>query len=266
MRRLRNKLGDDPEHPRYIHNAALDDIAFVERERGFEITKYIKDRTVIEDAESTIDLISRGWRLHNYPARLAYSATPPDFGSLLVQRRRWANGGLMILPNLLSYLRSGPLSWSRLAEGLIRFHYLTSIAGVSFALLLLLMIPFEDNAAALWLPVASLPYYYLYARDLKLNGYRLSDVFRVYALNLMLVPVNLGGALKSLHQGWTGEKIPFVRTPKIAGRTSAPWVYVLGEHALLAYSVFAFLMDIAAGRYAHALFSGINAAFFLYIL
>ena len=41
----------------------------------------------------------------NYPERLSYSATPPDFGSLVVQRRRWANGGLLILPKLWDQLR-----------------------------------------------------------------------------------------------------------------------------------------------------------------
>ena len=60
--------------------------------------RYIQDRTVIEDTESSVDLIARGWRLVNYPERLSYSATPPDFGALVIQRRRWANGGLIILP------------------------------------------------------------------------------------------------------------------------------------------------------------------------
>ena len=66
----------------------------------YEIKQYIKDRTVIEDTESTIDMGLYGWRLHNYPERLSYSATPPDFGSLCIQRRRWANGGLLIVPKL----------------------------------------------------------------------------------------------------------------------------------------------------------------------
>ncbi|TMH25800.1 MAG: hypothetical protein E6H63_14345, partial [Betaproteobacteria bacterium] len=63
---------------------------------------------VIEDTESSIDLINRGWQLYNYPERLAFSATPADFGALLIQRRRWANGGLIILPKLLRYLVRGP--------------------------------------------------------------------------------------------------------------------------------------------------------------
>ena len=43
---------------------------------------------------------STAGRSYNYPERLAYSATPPDFGSLCIQRQRWANGGLLILPKL----------------------------------------------------------------------------------------------------------------------------------------------------------------------
>jgi cellulose synthase/poly-beta-1,6-N-acetylglucosamine synthase-like glycosyltransferase len=106
--------------------SALEDIAEAGRERGYPIRRFIQDRTVIEDTESTIDLIARGWRLHNYPERLAFSATPPDFGALLIQRRRWANGGLLILPKLLRHLaRSGSIR-GVLREGFMRCHYLAS--------------------------------------------------------------------------------------------------------------------------------------------
>src|SRR5437762_4320534 len=94
-----------------VRKAALDDIAESDTERGHPIRRYIQDHTVIEDTESTVDLISRGWKLYNYPERLAFSATPPDFGSLLIQRRRWANGGLLILPKLIRYLASRA-SWA----------------------------------------------------------------------------------------------------------------------------------------------------------
>ena len=88
-----------------IRKRALEDIVEVETAGGFEIRTYIQDRTVIEDTESSIDLGQHGWTLVNYPERLSYSATPPDFGSLVVQRRRWANGGLLILPKLWAQLR-----------------------------------------------------------------------------------------------------------------------------------------------------------------
>src|SRR5262249_19760865 len=71
-----------------VRVAALRDIGRFTEERGHEVPVFIQDRTVIEDTGSTIDLARRGWKLFNYPERLAYSATPPDYGSLIVQRRR----------------------------------------------------------------------------------------------------------------------------------------------------------------------------------
>jgi hypothetical protein len=93
--------------------AALRDIESTRRERGEVVSVFIQDRTVIEDTGSTIDLVRRGWRLHNHAERLAFSATPPDFGSLIIQRRRWANGGLIIFPDLLKHAlaRRGPPPW-----------------------------------------------------------------------------------------------------------------------------------------------------------
>ncbi|MDG0809220.1 glycosyltransferase family 2 protein [Cohnella rhizosphaerae] len=76
-----------------IRKSALEDIGETEWVGGFKIRRFIQDRTVIEDTESSVDLARHGWTLVNYPERLSYSATPPDFGSLIVQRRRWANGG-----------------------------------------------------------------------------------------------------------------------------------------------------------------------------
>src|SRR5581483_8012702 len=69
-----------------IRKSALDDIVEKETVNGFEVKRFIQDRTVIEDTESTIDLGIHGWKLCNYPERLSYSATPPDFGSLVVKR------------------------------------------------------------------------------------------------------------------------------------------------------------------------------------
>ena len=89
-----------------IRKRALDDIVEVEHQGGFEIRRYVMDRTVIEDTESSLDLAIHGWWLLNYPERLSYSATPPDFGSLCIQRRRWANGGLIILPKLWQLRRA----------------------------------------------------------------------------------------------------------------------------------------------------------------
>jgi cellulose synthase (UDP-forming) len=41
------------------------------------VRRYIQDRTVIEDTESSIDLVAHDWTLFNYDERLSYSAPPP---------------------------------------------------------------------------------------------------------------------------------------------------------------------------------------------
>ena len=242
-----------------LRKAALDDLKEVRRERGFEVYRFISDRTVIEDTESTVDLIAKGWTLHNYPARLAYSATPPDFGALLIQRRRWANGGLLILPKLLRYLSCRPWRLRKLAEAIMRLHYLVSIAGVNLSLLALLIYPFEHPMQNLWLPVSALPYFVLYGWDLSKLGYRKADVVRAYALNLLLLPVNLAGVCQSLHQAVTGAKAPFGRTPKVRGRTAVPASYLLAELAVLTLAVVLLLVDAASERWVHALFAMVNA-------
>ena len=248
-----------------LRYAALQEIVVTETERGHTIQRYIQDRTVIEDTESTVDLLCRGWTLYNYPERLAYSATPPDFGSLAVQRGRWANGGLIILPKLLRYLARGPQRLHKLREGFFRVHYLTSIAGVNVGLVLMLAYPFPDVFQSPWLPATALPYYVLYARDLWLSGYRLKlDLLRVYALNLLLLPVNLGGVMRSLHQAAMGHKIPFRRTPKVAGRTRVDAAYVAAEFAITVACLLIGAWYAERGHVAQSVFALVNGAFFIY--
>jgi cellulose synthase/poly-beta-1,6-N-acetylglucosamine synthase-like glycosyltransferase len=107
-----------------IRKQALLHIVTHEHERGHVVPVYIQDKTVIEDTGATIDLIRKGWSVENYPARLSYSATPSDFGALVVQRRRWANGGLIILPKLLAHVFSRWPSPRNILEAVLRIHYL----------------------------------------------------------------------------------------------------------------------------------------------
>jgi cellulose synthase/poly-beta-1,6-N-acetylglucosamine synthase-like glycosyltransferase len=248
-----------------LRRAALEDICEFVVERGYRIARFIQDRTVIEDTESTVDLISRGWHLHNYPDRLAYSATPPDFGALIIQRRRWANGGLIILPKLLRYLARGPARVRKMvAESWMRVHYLTSLTTTSVGMLALLFHPFERSMYSYWLPVTAAGYYILYGFDLVDCGYDWADLLRVYALNLMLLPISLGGVLKSLHQAWTGSKTPFGRTPKVRGRTGAPPMYISFALALPVYCAARGLLNLANRRILWAAFLLFNGAFLAY--
>ncbi|TAK48482.1 MAG: glycosyl transferase [Xanthobacteraceae bacterium] len=247
-----------------IRRRALDDIATECEERDFRFKVFIQDKTLIEDTAASIDLIQRNWRLYNYPARLAFSATPPDFGSLLIQRRRWANGGLLIFPNLIQYTLQRPLSMSQLAETLVRSNYLLGAAFTSVSMLILLVCSFNDNLFSIWVPLAALPYQLVYCIDLKIAGYRRRDLLRVYALNMMLIPIYLGGTMQSLRQAFTGRKAPFARTPKVAGRTATPLLYLFALYGLLAWCLFVFIGDLTSGRTFHMSFTLINTAAYLY--
>jgi hypothetical protein len=250
-----------------LRKSALEDVATEDIERGFRITRYIQDRTVIEDTESTVDLVSRGWSLFNYPERMAHSATPPDFGALLIQRRRWANGGLIIFPKLIRYLTRPNRVPNRLGHAFVGIHYLVSIALVNLASLALMGLPvFDASLRSPWLPLSALPYFLIFARDLRQSGYRRSDALRVYALNLLLMPVNIGGVLKSVQQLLTGRRTPFARTPKVTYRTMAPPIYILSGLALCAVSAVIAMMDVLRAHWWHGAFASLNAVMLAYAL
>ncbi len=244
-----------------IRKRALDDIVEVETVGGFPIKTYIQDRTVIEDTESSIDIGTHGWTLVNYPERLSYSSTPPDFGSLIVQRRRWANGGLLILPKYSEQLserrrRNERVLWREVA---LRVNYMASISWASFGLIFLLAYPYDGRLLSPWVFLAAVPYFVAMGADLRYSGYRFSDIFRIYGFNLVLLAINLAGVLKSIQQAFTGEKIPFARTPKVAGRTAAPGLYVLAPYVIVAFSVFTFWRDYSAQNWGNAAFAAFNA-------
>jgi cellulose synthase/poly-beta-1,6-N-acetylglucosamine synthase-like glycosyltransferase len=255
-----------------IRKRALNELLEEEDESGFVIRRYIKDRTVIEDTESSIDLRGKGWRLYNYPERLSYSATPPDFGSLVVQRRRWSNGGLVILPGLVRLLwkRGEGVRRPPLPELYLRTNYLASISWASLGLLILLFYPFDGALLSRFAILTAFPYFAMMASDLRHCGYRWTDVFRIYGFNLLLLPVNLAGTGQSIVQAIGGQKIAFARTPKVRNRTVAPLVFLLVPVVLAGWSGHTLVRDIDEGAYVHGLFAAINVfattyAFFAFI-
>jgi len=218
-----------------IRKRALDDIAETAYITDWEIKHYIRDRTVIEDTESTIDMGIHGWRLYNVPERMSYSATPPDFGSLCIQRQRWANGGLLILPKLRQQSRSRKSRGerTRFGELFLRWNYMASICWSSFSLLILLAFPFNATLISPLLGLVALPYFMAMASDLRYCGYKRVDIFRIYGFNLVLLPVNLAGTVSSLVQGITASKAAFARTPKVRNRTVAPPFFVIAPYLVI---------------------------------
>lgn len=249
-----------------LRMSALEAIKEIQVVDGKTVAVYIQDRTLIEDTESTIDLVHKGWKLYNYPKRMTYSASPADFGSLLIQRRRWANGGLIILPKLLRYAFRAPKNLRLAREFFMRFNYL---AMTSLSVAMLLVYSFYTFSPRLSTPLliyATIPYMVLFSRDLKICGYRYTDVFRVCAFNLMLLPVIAAGVMKQMEQIVTGRKIPFGRTPKVQGRTGAPAFYYLVELALIGYFAHRMVVERHDQDWSQIAFAGINFALLVYAL
>jgi cellulose synthase/poly-beta-1,6-N-acetylglucosamine synthase-like glycosyltransferase len=244
-----------------IRKVALKDIVETEYVGGYEIKRYIQDHTVIEDTESSIDLALNDWRILSYPERLSYSATPPDFGSLTVQRLRWANGGLLIFPKLLR-LRHQRKHQGRplpLVSFLLRTNYLASIAWSSVGLLLLLAYPYDGRLLSPLVLLAAAPYFIAMAMDLRYCGYKYSDILRIYGFNLILLPINLAGTLKSLQQAITTKKIPFARTPKVKNRTATGWWYLIAPLLIIGFSIITLWRNIEGQNWGNAAFAGFNA-------
>ena len=249
-----------------LRKRALDDIAETERVGGYPIRRYIQDRTVIEDTESSVDLGLKGWTLHNYPERLSYSATPPDFGSLCIQRQRWANGGLLILAKFRRYAAARSTRGMVGAGGelFLRMNYLASIAWASLGLVVLLAYPFNGALLSPIVLATALPYFVAMTGDLKRCGYKRTDVFRIYGFNLILLAVNVSGVVKSLVQAVGGQKIAFARTPKVRDRTTAAISFVLVPYVIIVFALFTIWRDVHQAAYAHAAYAAVNAVLCAY--
>jgi len=223
-----------------IRYSALEAISTTRVDDGKPVRIFIQDKTVIEDTGSTVDLLKLGWTVQNHFVPLAYSATPADFGALAIQRKRWANGGLIIMPDLMQQYLQSPDRIGRLPELVLRAHYLLSPAIGNVAVFMLMIWAGAESSGILWTPLVMLPYFALYMMDLRRLGYRRRDLFGVCSLNLMLLPVNFAGIITSIFQMVTGRKGSFIRTPKISLRTNVPpyaLVFNLGVFVLmLAYA------------------------------
>jgi EAL domain-containing protein (putative c-di-GMP-specific phosphodiesterase class I)/cellulose synthase/poly-beta-1,6-N-acetylglucosamine synthase-like glycosyltransferase len=248
-----------------IRKRALDDIAVTSYIGDFEVRSYIRDRTVIEDTESTVDLRAHGWRLFNCPERLSYSATPSDFGSLCIQRQRWATGGLLILPKLRVRGR-GSRARASFGELFLRTNYMASIAWSSLSLLLLLAFPFNATLISPWLFVLALPYFWAMASDLRYCGYKGTDVARIYGFNLVLLPVNLVGVGATVVQAITASKGTFTRTPKVRDRTVAPPVFVIAPYLVVALAAFTFTIAFEHNRRENMAYAALNFVLAVYAI
>jgi cellulose synthase/poly-beta-1,6-N-acetylglucosamine synthase-like glycosyltransferase len=252
-----------------MRKRALEDVAESDYVGGeWPIRRFIQDRTAIEDTESSIDLGLHDWKLYNYPERLSYSATPPDFGALCIQRQRWANGGLLILSKVWRVMRARRSQGrrNRFGEVFLRVNYMASIAWSSASLIFLFAFQFSDRLLSPLVMVVAVPYFLAMSSDLKYCGYKRLDTVRVYGFNLILLPVNLAGTFSSIVQGLTGAKGHFRRTPKVRERTVAGLIHVVLPFALVAFSAVTFVYAFDSRHWVNAGFAALNGVLATYAI
>lgn len=240
-----------------IRRQALEDICEIDVEDGFPVKRYIKDQTLVEDIESTIDFLAHDWEIFNLTGKLAYRGTPASYGALLVQRRRWAGGGLVNLTKYLRCLARRPDWMRRVPEALLRLHHLGAQSVNLGGLLLPLLILARAPLRGWWLWIA-VPYYALCQRDLAACGYKFRDLLRLLALNLLLIPVNVMGTIGALHRAWTGKNRTFPRTPKSGERITMPPGYVVVALVSPLLMILASAWSAKHREWSSALFCGIN--------
>lgn len=198
--------------------------------------------------------------MFNAPERLSYSATPPDFGSLCIQRQRWATGGMLIVPKLWQRAKACRRRGERMrfAEKFLRWNYMASITWSSLSLLVLLAFPFNATLISPVLGLVALPYFWAMASDLRYCGYKILDIARVYGFNLVLVPINLAGATATLVQAITASKPVFARTPKVRNRTVTPLLFVISPYLLVGLAAFTGIESYWHKAWENMVFAALN--------
>ena len=173
---------------------------------------------------------------------------------------------MLLLPALARYFRTGEGGRGKAKEVFMRAQYLLSLGPVSMALIFILLFSWQLKIWAIWMMLIAAVYFSLYMRDLYLIGYRRSDLLRVFALNLLLVPINIGGLATSIHQAFTGRKAKFRRTPKTETRTAISPGFLIAEVTGLGVLMALSLRSLAQESHAQAAFIAIHAIFFLYAI
>ena len=164
------------------------------------------------------------------------------------------------------------MMWARkrigatLLEGFLRLSYLMGVLWAGIGLVVLLFYPFDDSLVSGWALMAAVPFFAALATDLRRNGYRRRDTLGVYGLNLMLLPINTVGALKSIAQAIGGSVVTFARTPKVRTRTVAPFFYIVVPYVIIVWAFLTLASDIDQRNWWHACFALLNGTLALYAM
>jgi len=149
--------------------------AAVLRRKYLEEVGGIAGDTITEDAETALELHTRGYESYYYPRGMIYGLQPETFSAFVIQRSRWAQGMIQIFLLKNPLLRKGLKWYQKLGYLNSNFFWFFSIARVIFLIAPILFLFFgveiynatltEVLAYAIPHFIASLTVsYYLYAK------------------------------------------------------------------------------------------------------
>ena len=189
-----------------LRKLALDDIAESEHVGAGRSAASSRTAPSIEDTESTVDLGLHGWTLFNYPERLSYSATrrtsarsasSASAGRTAACSSSSSCGGTLRAAAARAECGLGEIVPADQLHGLDRLGERQPDPAPRP--------PVHEQPAHPLVLVAAVPYFVAMAIDLRC-GYKRTTSPRVYAFNLLLLPVNIAGTLKSIEQAISGTE------------------------------------------------------------
>ena len=106
--------------------------AAVLRRKYLEEVGGIAGDTITEDAETTLELHSKGYESYYYPRGMIYGLQPDTFSAFIIQRSRWAQGMIQIFLLKNPLLRKGLKWYQKLGYLNSNFFWFFSIARFIF--------------------------------------------------------------------------------------------------------------------------------------
>ena len=195
--------------------------------------EFFCSKTPIEDTGTTMKLALHGLRSECLARQLSWSESPSSFASLIIQRRRWANGGLILWLDLLKAQLFGKQSRLSAEEFILRSIWLLGPSLEIAGFFAFTLHPFDPVYVAL--PI------FLTCTALTMTDLRISlaDTLLLHTLGAFLIPVHGSGVVRSVIQLITGTKQTFEVTPKDNGNPRLQWTDAVLQLVLISLILFA---------------------------
>lgn len=200
-----------------------------------------QEGSVVEDAVTSLELHTRGWRSHYVDDHLADGLAPEDLGAYLSQQRRWARGNLEMLlqRNIMARRMPFRIRFQYLWSALYYLTGLSSLVYLSLPILFLLFGIQTVSAHSTDFIAHFLPYIFvtIFILARSTEGHLR---FRAVQFSYGLFPVFLGALWSVI----TGGRARFVVTPKVRHEGSF-YHLIVPQIAVIAVSALAIAVGFA---------------------